>query len=46
MCVMTLATPLLRPRVLESVHRDRGMGLPAGFLWINRYVICDVNEHS
>jgi len=36
-------TPLLSgPRVVKSVYRERHIGLPAGFVWPNRYVIYDV----
>jgi hypothetical protein len=33
---------LLTPRVLESVYREQCRGSSAGFMRINRYIICDV----
>jgi len=36
------ATHFVRPQVLESVYQERWMKLPAGFVRLNRYIICDV----
>ena len=38
-------TPLSISRVLESVHREQGMGLPVDFVRLNRYVIRDAIVH-
>ena len=36
------ATRVVRPKVLESVYREQWMKLPTGFVRLHRYVIFDV----
>jgi len=43
--VVSQTIVLSRPRVVKSVSGERYMGLPAGFVRPNRYVIFDLILH-